>query len=74
MSLVFEIRVQFPFDDEWFERDRALHELTGPSSWAGAGMGVRDVGYTRQTIEEASALKDRILDRWPDYGVAIREQ
>lgn len=69
----FEIRIYFPFDDNWAERDAALHIVTGPSDWGGAGNGLRDIGYIRETFEAALDLRHLVWEHWPDYKITIQE-
>ena len=71
----FEVRVRFPFDDDWAERDERLRELAGRSHFSGAGVsGWRDHGYIVSDFDAATALKNRIKAAFPEWEATIREE
>jgi hypothetical protein len=73
--VMFEVRVHFPFDDDFAVNDGRLEAVAGPSDWGGAGVnGLRDHGYVRETFEEAADLALRVRRAFPEWGIRMQEQ
>lgn len=79
MSGSFEVRIAFELDDDFSALTDQANELAGMechwsgagSGWAGCGM--RDMGWSVTTFDEAVGIRDRIVSRFPDWKHNIRE-
>ena len=73
----FEVRVVFPMDDDWLATDERLERLAVcKSAFSGAGVGgacdMRDVGWTCNSLTEATELRKRI-ESTNEFRATIRE-
>lgn len=73
----FEVRVQFPMDDDWEDTDKRLRRLAiRKGSFSGAGVSgtcdMRDVGWNCYALSEASELRKRI-ESTGEFKATIRE-
>ena len=71
MSDAFEVVLKYPMNEFSAEKDDAIFAAAGrQSEWSGGGMGLRDIGWTCQTFEQAQELKCALS---PFGSATIRE-
>ncbi len=70
---MFEVRVKYPFGNDFVLNDKRLEAIAGPSAFSGAGFGFRDHGFYCDTFDEALDLKETIKREFPMWEVVMRE-